>query len=101
MAKAARGRYSHDFGLGAVGSWGRHLQALDVLEVNPCHGLQALTAQLIDRRRYGRRHWVSLDCGWLRPPKVPPPLIAVARPTCRLAAGGQQQQGCTEKRAGG
>lgn len=40
-------RYSHDFGLGAVGSWRHHLQTLDVLEVNPCHCLQALTAQLI------------------------------------------------------
>lgn len=45
--RSCTGRYSHDFGLGAVGSWGRHLQALNVLEVNPCHGLQALTAQLI------------------------------------------------------
>lgn len=58
------GRYSHDFSLGAVGSRGQHLQALDVLEVNPSHGLQALTAQLIgDRRPYGRRLWISGTVG--------------------------------------
>lgn len=101
MAKAAQGRYSHDFRLGAVGSWGRHLQALNVLQVNPCHGLQALTAQLIDRRPYGRRHWVSWTVGGCAHRRSLLSPIAVARPTCRLGAGGQQQQRCTEKQAGG
>lgn len=35
----------HDFRLVTVGSRGRHLQVLDVLEVNSLHGLQALAAQ--------------------------------------------------------
>lgn len=35
---------AHDFGLAAVGARGRHLDALDVLEVNPLQSLQAMAA---------------------------------------------------------
>ena len=43
--------YLHDFGLAAVGARGRHLHALDVLEVNPLQGLQAMAAQFVDHGR--------------------------------------------------
>ena len=76
----------YDFCLGAVGSWGRHTQALDVLEVNPWQGLQALTAQFTghnspcslvvggqqqqqdqcstEEPAGGRGHGARLKCGW-------------------------------------
>ena len=41
----------HDFSLVAGGSWGCHLQTLDVLGVNPMQGLQALAAKFIDHGR--------------------------------------------------
>ena len=75
------GRHSHDFCLGAVGSWGRHTQALDVLEVNPWQGLQALTAQFTGHnspcRRRHRVRGAGDGCAHLRLPQKHQPRIRI------------------------